>query len=61
MSARQSKTVEKQRIHVHVAVDKLATIDKAAAALELSRAHFIATVAFAAAQVELAKLKKKKA
>lgn len=60
VSARQPRRNDKTRIHIHVEDKKLKVIDKAAEALGLSRAYYIGTVAFAAAESELAQQAKKK-
>lgn len=60
MSARQPRRNPKTRIHLHVEEKKLKVIDRAAEALGLSRAYYIGTVAFAAAESELAEQAKKK-
>ena len=54
MSARQPRRNAKTRIHMHVEDKKLKVIDKAAEKLGLSRAYYIGTVAFAAAEAEMA-------
>lgn len=59
MSARQPRREDKTRIHIHVASKKLKVIDKAAEKLGLSRAYYIGTVAYAAAEVEMAQPGKK--
>ncbi len=60
MSARQPRRNDKTRIHIHVEDRKLKVIDRAAEALGLSRAYYIGTVAFAAAEAEMAQQAKKK-
>lgn len=61
MSARQPRREDKVRIHLHVGTKKLRVIDRAAEALGLSRAYYIGTVAFAAAEAEMAQQAVKKA
>lgn len=62
MSARLAKSTTKkkkaQRIHTHVPVDWLKTIDKAAASQGITRANFMATASHAAAEKVLAKAAK---
>lgn len=61
MSARQPRRKSKSRIHLHVEDAKLKVIDRAAAALGLSRAYYMSTVSFAAAEAEMTQQAKKKA
>lgn len=61
MSARQPRRNAKTRIHMHVEDKKLKVIDAAAEKLGLSRAYYMGTVSFAAAEAEMAQPVRKKA
>lgn len=58
MSARQPKTADAKRVHIHVPLKpQLKAIDAAAKKLNLSRSHYIVTAAYATAQADLARIK----